>query len=231
MALTRTEVEGIGEVDIFRRKGLRYLRISISREGRVRLSIPWYVTKSVGIIYLISKKDWVEKHRLIKFSGWKNGQRLTDKITLRLYQAESSKVYSDISNGSLNIYLPKNHKEIKKQEVISNQIKKFLKNEAEIQLTPFLQKAATSFGYEVKDVKIKSMKSRWGSCSQEKVITLNSSMVRLPLELAEYVIYHELAHTKYLNHGKEFWNEVESKVPDYKERRKKLRGFNPAGLF
>ena len=68
-------------------------------------------------------------------------------------------------------------------------------------------------------------KSRWGSCSHKNSINFNYYLAKLPLELIEYVVVHELAHIKHKNHSKEFWRLVEQYMPDMQARRKKLRDF------
>lgn len=76
-------------------------------------------------------------------------------------------------------------------------------------------------------ITMKTLKSRWGSCSSRKNINLSSRLLFVPLELMEYVCVHELAHLKEMNHSKKFWNWVEKAMPDFKERKKKLRtGYN-----
>lgn len=230
MASSITTIEEIGQVRIYRRKGLKNIRITIEHDGRVRLSIPWYVPKSAGIKYLLSKKNWVKEHQVIRPSTWEDGQRLTDEYSLKFkeYDRKSSKAV--LKDGSLTVHLPNYMSEEQRQRSIDRQVVSFLKKEAQKNLVPLLRSAAKQAGYQPKGIKIKRMKSRWGSCNQDKLITLNLSLVRLPHELAEYVIYHELAHTKHLNHGKGFWQEVEKSLPDYKQRRKALRQFNPAAF-
>lgn len=228
MALSELDVDGLGRVTIFRRKGLKYLRVSVGRDGSIRLSIPWYVPKSMGIKYLISKKEWIKKHRAASFSGWKDGQQLTEKYHLRLHFTDAKRTSSKKEEGKLTIFIPQDKTKAQSQALIAKQVKKFLKDEAEKYLPSLLNNIAREKGYRVKNIRIRSLKSRWGSCSHDKTITLNASLVQLPYELVEYVTYHELAHTKHLNHGKEFWAEVASNLPDYKERRKTLRNHNPA---
>ncbi len=72
---------------------------------------------------------------------------------------------------------------------------------------------------------IRQQKTRWGSCSSQNNISLNRYLVFLPKELMDYVIIHELVHTKVKNHGKEFWQLLETHYPDYKNAVKALRKF------
>ncbi|MBN2861569.1 MAG: M48 family metallopeptidase [Bacteroidales bacterium] len=72
---------------------------------------------------------------------------------------------------------------------------------------------------------VRRLKSRWGSCTSKRKITLNSELIKLDPALVEYVIIHELCHLKHHNHGKDFYNLLEELVPDYKSLRKELRKF------
>ena len=74
------------------------------------------------------------------------------------------------------------------------------------------------------DLKIRKMRTRWGVCNtRKKIITLNSELIKKDISLIDYVIVHEMAHFYEGNHGKRFWNIVENVIPDYKEKRKKLK--------
>jgi predicted metal-dependent hydrolase len=66
-------------------------------------------------------------------------------------------------------------------------------------------------------------KSRWGSCSRKKNLNFNYKLIQLPLELADYIVVHELCHLQEFNHGQGFWNLVGETIPDYKARRDELR--------
>ena len=81
------------------------------------------------------------------------------------------------------------------------------------------------YGVKYPLVKIRSMKSRWGSCQPQKgIITLNSNMITAPREAIEYVVLHEFAHFIHPNHSKDFYGLVEALMPDWKERKAMLQG-------
>lgn len=86
----------------------------------------------------------------------------------------------------------------------------------------FIQKFSKTLNVSVNKVYFKKMKTRWGSCSSRKNISINVYLKYLPENLIEYVIFHETAHLVELNHSKEFWNIISSKFPDYKNLERKL---------
>ncbi len=72
---------------------------------------------------------------------------------------------------------------------------------------------------------VRTMKRRWGSCSNKGVITLNTELIRLPDLFIEYVIIHELCHLRQHNHGPLFYKLLSELFPDWKRTRKELRGY------
>ncbi len=72
-------------------------------------------------------------------------------------------------------------------------------------------------------IRVSSARTQWGSCSARGVISLNWHLVKLSLPLIDYVVIHELAHLKEMNHSAAFWKVVEGVCPDHKELRKQLR--------
>jgi hypothetical protein len=80
-------------------------------------------------------------------------------------------------------------------------------------------------------VRIKDMRSRWGSCSARGRVSLHWGLVLLPLDVADYVVVHELVHLKELNHGQAFWRGVEAVLPDHAERRTRLKAQGPRSVI
>lgn len=83
-------------------------------------------------------------------------------------------------------------------------------------------------GVQPARITVKDQKTLWGSCSSKQNINLNWRLIMMPEEILDYVVVHELAHLKQMNHSKTFWKEVEKILPDYKRCREwlKLNGLN-----
>lgn len=79
------------------------------------------------------------------------------------------------------------------------------------------------FGANVPKLAIRDNSTRWGSCSRDGSISLNFRLLFMPQDVLDYVIIHELAHTRYRSHGVRFWALVERIMPDHKEKRRWLR--------
>jgi predicted metal-dependent hydrolase len=78
------------------------------------------------------------------------------------------------------------------------------------------------YGFSWSAISVRKQKSRWGSCSRSGRLSFNYKISLLPVDLADYIIVHELCHLREFNHKKTFWALVERAIPDYKERRARL---------
>jgi len=100
-------------------------------------------------------------------------------------------------------------------------------------LEPWLERLADKHGFEFKRVLVRVQRTRWGSCSNRKTISLNAKLLFLPEDLVRYALIHELCHTRRLDHSRKFWALVQQYEPDYKVKDKRLRtawGYAPAWL-
>lgn len=82
---------------------------------------------------------------------------------------------------------------------------------------------ALSMGVDYGRITIREQKTRWGSCSSKGNLNFNWKLILLAPELLDYVVVHELAHRREMNHSKNFWKIVEAELPDYRERRRRLK--------
>lgn len=120
-------------------------------------------------------------------------------------------------------WINKNKKKVKKQKLLKlklsdNELKKFWRDTEE---RLFLLSKKYKLDYN--QLIFKTLKSRWGSCSSNNVICLNNLLYYLPEYLQEYVMLHELIHTRIKNHSFQFWNELENICKNSKIKRKELR--------
>ena len=97
------------------------------------------------------------------------------------------------------------------------------KAKAKAILTRRLKQLADKHGFSYNRVFIRNQKTRWGSCSNLRNISLNMKLVKLPDELINYVILHELVHTRKKDHSKAFWAEMDKLVGNGKQTSLRLR--------
>jgi predicted metal-dependent hydrolase len=102
-----------------------------------------------------------------------------------------------------------------------------LKKEAQTALPARLRELARQHKYRYGKVRIKKLTSRWGSCSAKNDISLSYFLVQLPAEFIDYVILHELVHTKYLNHGPDFWSAFTNALPSARRLQKQIKAYHP----
>ena len=114
---------------------------------------------------------------------------------------EQKPLSADLSESKRNVYIRK------AKETITKRVSYF----------------ARLMGVSYRNITIREQKTRWGSCSSEKNLNFNWKLVLLAPELLDYVVVHELAHRREMNHSKDFWKIVEAELPDYRERRRRLK--------
>jgi len=134
---------------------------------------------------------------------------------------------------SINSFIKKNEEKIKKV-IAKNKNKKIMKerlfdakkkNDAIKFITDRIKILDKESSFTFKNIRVKNQKSLWGSCSVRKNLNFNHRILDIPVDLADYLIVHELCHLKEMNHSKNFWKLVSMFIPDYKERRARLKKY------
>jgi len=223
------ELPTIGIVHVQKKRGVKRISMRLHASGEVRVSQPFYLPYSAGIYFAKSQTEWILKQRLKSVTlELYDGMPIGKLHTLQI--RESEKLATRVSNNAIVVSASADsirQKEYSYVVAVKKAIKRALIKEAAEQLPRRLEQLATHYGYSYKEAKTKPMKARWGSCSTTKVITLNCYLLMLPWEIIDYVILHELSHTKHMNHSATFWNEVASSTPDYKQQRTQLKKLQP----
>ncbi len=103
------------------------------------------------------------------------------------------------------------------------ELTKYISSEDKSRIIKRVEHLANKFGFTYSKVTLRTMRTRWGSCTAQNNISLNNGLIALPNELSDYIILHELVHTKVKNHSKEFWDELGRIIHNPKLLGKKLR--------
>jgi len=103
-------------------------------------------------------------------------------------------------------------------------LEKHLRNIGRRELPVRVKELAAQHGIQVTRVTVRNQRTRWGSCSRRGTISLNWRLVQTPDAVRDYIILHELAHRRQMNHSDKFWSEVERLCPDYRAAEKWLKG-------
>jgi predicted metal-dependent hydrolase len=211
----------------------RTLGISVLPDSSVILRVP-YLTSLKTINKIVQQKSgWIIKHR-DSYKGKEksklNGFYTTGEFHLFrgnesvLKIEKSSKAYIRFNDSTIELGLEKTGD----AQAIKRLLYQGYKNEALIVFPDILSKVLKKYEAQIfkpAGILIRTMKRRWGSCSNKGIITLSTELIKLSDLYIEYVILHELCHLKHHNHGREYYRLLSELFPDYKQVRKELRRY------
>lgn len=118
--------------------------------------------------------------------------------------------------------MEKYDKDILSSSVQKGDLQKY-KNQALLLVTERLNYFNQFYNFTYGTIKIRNQKTRWGSCSRRGTLSFNYKIALLSLELADYIIVHELCHIGQFNHSQDFWNLVGKTIPNHQKLRHKLK--------
>jgi len=222
------------EILIKKNKRARHLSITVKPLAGVRITLPERVSFYEGEKLARQKIDWINEH-LDKINSDvkaypvydENSKVLTRNHTLYFKAGTNSVISSRVKNGLIIVKYPvgKDIRSPEIQKAIRKGVENAYREEAKEFLPKRLNDLSDSFKLPFNELFIKNIKSRWGSCSGKNNINLSIHLMRLPDHLIDYVLLHELAHTKVKNHSKKFWHFLESLTGDAKVLDKELKKF------
>lgn len=208
------------------------LKFKISPKGEVNVSAP----KSTPLFFIkraVSSErralsEMLNKHR--STADYTRDQTIgkSHQIIIEINAAQSEKV--ELKGRTILVRLSQAEDIMKNdiQKRIQSLVIKVLKKEASAYLTRRIAVLAQRNGFSYKKLRFSHSGTRWGSCSSSGTVSLNIALMKLPLELIDYVIIHELCHTVEMNHSSSFWKLVRTSDPNYLKHKKDLSAHNPA---
>ena len=206
----------------------RSIGLRIDDRG-LTVSLPLRASEKWLHSVLHEKADWVVEKlgswqsKKTSAPEWLNGEKIAfrgESFTLRIIPSLFASP-PQLRGEQLHIHVVDMTDEIKIEKVVTQ----WYRREAERVFAECVAHYAPLMQVAPKQIKLSSARTQWGSCTSRGVVRLNWQLVKMPLHLIDYVVVHELAHLREMNHSAAFWRVVESACPDYAHCRAELRRY------
>ena len=210
------------EIQIVRLKK-RSISVEINNKAQLIVRAPNTLTYKRIYEFLESKNEWIEKNVLLIRDKNK------DVIDRRFLEGETfnylDEKYKLFHSDKIGIDIKEKKFYVRKTSSESDLIYlyKCLAGEYLISRCKYFSEF---FKEDIKDIKIKEQKRRWGSCTYDNKINFNYKIIMARPEIIDYLVVHEMSHMPHKNHSKEFWDKVCSILPDAKELRQELKSIS-----
>ena len=196
-------------------RNIKYPRLEF-KGLQLHVILPPQIKDATQIIE--KRKAWIQRKWEIIQESIKNTDIQEDFMILgEPYTIE----YGDVLNPIIDQTQKKikiNPKNPKHKKIIIQQLISLLKQKAE----KVIEELSSKLKFKPNKIMVKQQKTKWGSCSNKRNISLNLKLVCLPEEIIKYVIYHEITHLRHKKHNQAFWQTINQEFPNYKQQERKL---------
>jgi predicted metal-dependent hydrolase len=216
------------EYSFLRKEGLKSHYISVQKDSGVVLKGS-VVSKEKEQALILKKARWIlDKLQLVEAIGFDDivtGSRI-QYLGRRYYvevfiNNELESIHIDFTESKFKLSLPS---ALNTQQALKLAFEDFFRDKATEKIKPRIKRWSKETGLSFNEFKIRKLDKRWGSCTPSNNILINIDAIKLPFSLIDYLIVHELVHTKIKNHSKEFWAELSKYIPNWKELDEKMYG-------
>ncbi len=198
----------------------RRVAVRIDAMGRVELVVPRGVSESRARAFLDSRAEWINHHLQRRRQLAKPVQQFPPACIELTALGEKWRVFlaggagrfrlSERVPGMLELRGAGSDAQMQRALI------RWLTQRAQAALAPQLEELAQRHGFNYCALKLRRQRTRWGSCSARGVITLNLALLFQSPDVLRYLMCHELAHTRHMNHSARFWRCVEQCEPQYR---------------
>ena len=204
------------------RSNRRTLGLEVARDGLVKARLPMRLPARKAILFIEEHRDWILRKRA-------EVQRRKEEADRRRRQqgAQPWQPGQDVGAGNTGTGNAGTRATVPLLADLTGAQKAQIKQKFQEKTRKFAAQMGVTYGR----ITIRAQRTRWGSCSSKGNLNFNYLLYYLPEELMDYVVIHELAHRKHMNHSSYFWREVERYCPDYRQRRARLRDVRIADLI
>jgi hypothetical protein len=228
------EFKDLGVVCLFRSTKAKKLSISVRPFEGIRVTVPVFINFSRAEKFIEEKESWLRRN-MAKIAFAEKSLTVFDYDTafhtvdhfLKIVRVKGEKPLIKLNGGVILAFCPEGRdiKENEIQQMIRRGIETAWRKEAKKYLPVRLGELARSNGLVFRKISIKNNRSRWGSCSVTNNINLSLHLMRLPENLSDYVMLHELVHTIHKNHSKRFWDHLNGITGNAKVLDKELKKY------
>lgn len=193
----------------------RYV-VRIDRDGGVRLTVPHGASIAGGLAFATRQADWIarERHRgLERAAPWQPGRQLWLRGQIVALAIDGGEVR--VGGEALG--------RLAASTTLREHVERSLRARAAVELIERTVTLAAVHGLDISGVAVRDQRTRWGTCSPNRKISLNWRLIQMPPSVSDYVIYHELMHLRQPNHSRRFWREVEKVCAGWREAERWLR--------
>lgn len=207
---------------------LKHIYLTFNDKGDLIIKSPKVSQKKIEQI-LLKKASWISKSRekiqhkkgrVIDFTQTSELYFLGESHPFTLVKHEKKKVALHFDGDTFTLFY-----HIYNETTFLKKIDYFYKTEAEHYIPTLLSTWSKKMYLDVSKLSFRKTKRQWGSCSSKNEISINTMIMKLPLNVIEYIVVHELAHIKHKHHQKSFWQHVEYYLPEYQIQVKELKNY------
>ncbi|HEX7907924.1 MAG TPA: SprT family zinc-dependent metalloprotease [Paraburkholderia sp.] len=219
---------------VLKRSARRSIGFAIDSTG-LTITAPRWVTLADIETAITEKQRWIftkliewqtrVEQRALPKVDWKDGAEvpyLGQPVRVKLGAPQGTLAFS-ADDAALQVPLPLQAD----PQQIKDRVQGWLQGEAKRLFGERLAIYAEKLGVNYRAYALSSAATRWGSCSSDGKIRLNWRLIHFPLSIIDYVVAHELAHLREMNHSPRFWQTVESIFPEFREARQTLKSHPP----
>ena len=227
-------IQGV-DVALFRSQRAKRLNITIKPFTGVRVSVPRSVSFKKAKKATEQRISWIKSHlsKMQKAEGLFTVFNLDTEFQTRAHHLDIKVSSTDtlrcvVRDNKIAVTIPHANQiaDAKVQNAIRKAIENAWRREAKDHLPFRVEALAAKHNFTYKNVAIKNAKTRWGSCSFDNNINLSLHLMRLPDYLVDYVILHELVHTKIKNHSSDFWQLLDLVSGDAKKLDREVKAYS-----
>ncbi|WP_368259917.1 M48 family metallopeptidase [Clostridium paraputrificum] len=203
---------------IYKKK--KSISISIDVEGNVKVSVPNNTSKDTIERVIKSKSEWISR----KIKEINSREELEVNTIMYLGKKYSIEIIEQpfLKRNFVAFFNDKFVVNVTIKENAMKVLEEYLKRET-LRIVEEVMRYKVLFKIIPKEIKVKKLKSRWGSCSYDNMLVFNSKLIMFRNEAIDYVVIHELCHMIHKNHSKDYWALVKNIMPNYEQEHKYLR--------